>query len=110
VEELYNIVEVIHEENGQGETNTIVMGEWESMDDGWRKIIYIHCSNTWTGKEKSEMSNAHRISERNGLVFTNTWFRKPNITLYTWKTPSSGDRNRHHLDYTLVNFQCRNKI
>jgi hypothetical protein len=56
------------------------------------------------------MSNAHRISERNGLVFTNTWFRKPNIILYTWKTPSSGDRNRHHLDYTLVNFQCRNKI
>jgi hypothetical protein len=42
VEELYNIVEVIHEENGQGETNTIVMGEWESMDDGWRKIIYIY--------------------------------------------------------------------
>jgi len=53
VEELRNIIEEIHEEGGQGETNTIVMGEWESMDDGWRKFISIHCSNTWTGKEKS---------------------------------------------------------
>jgi hypothetical protein len=28
--------------------------------------------------------------ERNGLVITNTWFKKPKRRLYTWKSP--GDR------------------
>jgi hypothetical protein len=49
------------------------------------------------------------FSERNGLN-TNTWFRWPNIILYIWKTPASGDGNRHHLDYTLVQFQGSNRM
>jgi diphthamide synthase (EF-2-diphthine--ammonia ligase) len=28
VEELYDIIEKIREENGKGDTNTIVMGDW----------------------------------------------------------------------------------
>jgi hypothetical protein len=28
VEELYDIIEIIREENGKGDTNTILMGDW----------------------------------------------------------------------------------
>ena len=28
--------------------------------------------------------------ERNGLIVTNTWFRKPKRRLYTWKAPEIG--------------------
>jgi hypothetical protein len=38
--------------------------------------------------------------ERNGLIFTNTWFKKPKRRLYTWKAP--GDWSRHQLGYILV--------
>jgi hypothetical protein len=38
--------------------------------------------------------------ERNRLIITNTWFKKPKTRLHTWKAP--GDGSRHKLDYTLV--------
>jgi hypothetical protein len=31
VEELYDIIEEILEEDGKGETNTIIMGDWNSV-------------------------------------------------------------------------------
>jgi hypothetical protein len=31
VEELYNIIEEILEEDGKGEINTIIMGDWNSV-------------------------------------------------------------------------------
>jgi hypothetical protein len=31
VEELYNIIEDILEEDGKGDTNTIIMAEWHSV-------------------------------------------------------------------------------
>jgi hypothetical protein len=46
--------------------------------------------------------------ERNGLVITNTWFKKPKRRLYTWKSP--GDRSRYQLDYVLVKQQFRNSV
>ena len=46
--------------------------------------------------------------ERNGLIVTNTWFRKPKRRLYTWKAP--GDRSRHQLDYILVKHRFRNSV
>lgn len=49
------------------------------------------------------------FDERNGLI-ASAQFRQVNLIFYIWKTPASGDRNRHHLDYTLINFQCRNRI
>jgi endonuclease/exonuclease/phosphatase family metal-dependent hydrolase len=42
------------------------------------------------------------LNERNGLVLTNTWFKKPKRRLYTWKAPE------HQLDYVLVKHQLRN--
>ncbi|PNF41414.1 hypothetical protein B7P43_G14388 [Cryptotermes secundus] len=38
--------------------------------------------------------------ERNGLIVTNTWFKRPKRRLYTWKAP--GDWRRLKLDYILV--------
>jgi hypothetical protein len=45
--------------------------------------------------------------ERNGLIVTNTWFKKPKRRLYTWKAP--GDWSRH-LDYILVKHRFRNTV
>jgi len=46
--------------------------------------------------------------ERNGLIVTNAWFRKPKRRLYTWKAP--GERSRHQLDYVLVKYGFRNSV
>ena len=46
--------------------------------------------------------------ERNGLIVTNTWFKKPKRRLYTWKAP--GDWSQHQLDYILVKHQFRNSV
>jgi hypothetical protein len=49
-----------------------------------------------------------KFCERNGLIVTNTWFRKPKRRLYTWKAP--GDWSQRHLDYILVKHQFRNNV
>jgi len=46
--------------------------------------------------------------ERNGLIVTNTWFKKPKRRLYTWKAP--GDWSQHQLDYILVKYRFRNSV
>jgi hypothetical protein len=46
--------------------------------------------------------------ERNGLVITNTWFKKPKRRLYSWKAP--GDRSPPQLDYILVKYRFRNSV
>jgi endonuclease/exonuclease/phosphatase family metal-dependent hydrolase len=86
-EELYGIIEEIFEEDGKGNTNTIIMGDWNSVvgDEPYRNIVGPH-----------------------GLIITNTWFRKPKRRLYTWKAP--GDRSRHQLDCILVKHQFRNCV
>jgi hypothetical protein len=45
--------------------------------------------------------------ERNGLVITNTWFKKPE-RLYILKAPV--DRIRHELDYVLVKQRFMNSM
>jgi len=46
--------------------------------------------------------------ERNGLIFANTWFKKPKRRLYTWRAP--GNWSRHQLDYILVKHRFRNRV
>ena len=46
--------------------------------------------------------------ERNGLIATNTWFKKPKRRMYTWKAP--GDWSRHQLDYILVKYRFRSSM
>jgi len=44
VEELYDIIEEILEEDGKGDTNTIIMGDWNSVvgDESYRNIVGSH--------------------------------------------------------------------
>ena len=44
------------------------------------------------------------LNEMNGLVLTNTWFKKPKSILYTWKAP------KHQLDYVLVKHRLRTQF
>ena len=46
--------------------------------------------------------------ERNGLIVTNTWFKKPKRRLYTWNAPV--DWSEHQLDYILVKHRFRNSV
>ena len=52
----------------------------------------------WEGEITDQM--LIEFYERNGLVVTNTWSKKPEIRMCTWKAP--GYRKRHQFDYVLV--------
>ena len=106
VEELYDITEESLEEDGKGNTNTIIMGYWNSDvgDESYRNIVGPH------GLRRKNHRGQMLINfcERNGLIVTNTWFMKPKRRLYTWKAPK--DRSRHQLDYILVKRRFRNSV
>jgi exonuclease III len=108
VEELYGIIEEILEEDGKGVTNTIIMGDWNSFvgDKSFRDIAGPH----GLGRNNHRVQMLIKLSERNVLNVTNTWFKKPKRRLYEhrWKTP--GDRSRHHLDYIIVKHRFRNSV
>jgi len=57
VEEFYDIFEEILKEDGKGDTNTIIMGDWNSVvgDESYRNIV----GHTWSRKEESQGSNAY---------------------------------------------------
>jgi exonuclease III len=65
VDELYAIIEEIIEEDGKGDTNTIIMGEWNSVvaDESYRNIVGPH------GLERNNHRGQMFINycERNGL-------------------------------------------
>ena len=46
--------------------------------------------------------------ERNGLIVTKTWFKKPQGRLYPWKV--TGDWSRNKLDYILLKHRFRNSV
>jgi len=105
VEELYGINEEILED-GKGNTNTIIMGDWSSVvgDKSYRNIV----GPRGLGRKNHRGQMLINFCERNGLIVTNTWFRKPKRRLYKWKAP--GDRSRYQLDYILVNRRFRNSV
>jgi hypothetical protein len=82
------------------------MGDWKSVvgDEPYRNIVGPH----GLGKKKQRGQMLFNFCERNGLITTNTWFRKPKRRLYTWKEP--GDRSRHQLDYLLMKHGFRNSV
>jgi len=103
---LYGIIEEILEEDGKGNTNTIIMGDWNSVvgDESYRNIVGPH----GLGRKNHRGQMLINFCERNRLTVTNTWFRKPNRSLYTWKAP--GDRSRHQLGYILEKHRFRNSV
>ena len=102
---MYGVIEEILED-GKGNINTITMGDWNSVvgDEPYRNIVGPH----GLGRKNRRGQMLINFCERNGLIVTNTWFRKPKRRLYTWKTP--GDRGRHQLDYILVKHRFRNSV
>ena len=73
VEEFYDIIEKIPEEDGKGNTITIIMGGWNSVvgDKPYRKIVGPH----GIGRKKHRGQMLINFCERNGLIVTNTWVR-----------------------------------
>jgi len=79
---MYAITEEILERDGNDETNTAIMGQWNSLvgDKSYRKTVGTH------GLEKRQ----HRgqtcvdICERNRLDITSTWLKKPKRRFYTF--------------------------
>jgi exonuclease III len=106
VEKLYDIIEEILEEDGKGDTNTIIIGEWNNVagDEVYRNIAGPH----GLGRKNHRGQMLTNFCERNGLIVTNIQFKKPKRRLYTWKAP--GDRSQYQLDYILVKHRFRNGV
>jgi len=64
VEELYDTIEEILEEDGKGETNTIIMGDWNSVvgDGSYRIIVGPH----GLGRKSHRGQMLINFCERNG--------------------------------------------
>ena len=106
VENLYDTIEEFLEEDRKGDTNNIIMGNWSSVigDETYRNFVGSH----GLGRRSHRVQMLIDFCERNGLIFTNTWFKKPKRRLYTLKAP--GDWSRHQLDYILLKHRFRNSV
>jgi len=82
VEELYDVNEEILEEDGKGDTNTIIMGDWNSVvgDESHMNIVGPY----GLGRKNHRSKMLINFCKRNGLIVTNTRFRQPKRRLYTW--------------------------
>ena len=65
VDELYDIIEEILEEDGKGDTNNIIMGNWNSVvgDESQRNIVGTHD----LGRKNNRYQMLTSFCERNGL-------------------------------------------
>ncbi|KDR20391.1 Craniofacial development protein 2 [Zootermopsis nevadensis] len=84
-------VEIIYERTeGRGKVQTIIIGDWNS-------VVGKGAENNIVGPHGLGIRNRRGdmmvdFCRRNGLVITNTWFKKHHRRLYTWKSP--GNRSR----------------
>jgi hypothetical protein len=65
----------ILEEDGNGNANTIIMGDWNSVvgDESYRNVVGPH----GLGRKNHRGQMLIMFCERNGLIVINTWFKKP---------------------------------
>jgi hypothetical protein len=68
VEELYDIIEEILEEDGKGATNTIIMGDWNSVVGN--KAHHNTVGQYGLGRRNQRGQMLIDFCERNGLVIT----------------------------------------
>jgi hypothetical protein len=70
VEKLYDTIEEILEEDGKGDTNVIIMEDWNSVvgDETYRNIVGSH----GLGRRNHGGQMLIDFCERNGLIVTNT--------------------------------------
>ncbi|PNF35805.1 hypothetical protein B7P43_G11767 [Cryptotermes secundus] len=95
-----------NEEDGRVDTNRIILGDWNSLvrDESYQNIV----GTQGLGRRNHRGQMLIDFCERNGLIVTNTWFKKKKRRLYTWKAP--GDWRRDQLDYILVKHGFRNSV
>jgi hypothetical protein len=82
------------DEDEEGDTNTIIMGDWNSVVGG--KPNGNTCDPYGLGNRNKSGQMLTDFCERTGLVISNTWFKKPKRKLYTWKAPSD-QLNQPHI-------------
>jgi exonuclease III len=84
VEKFYDTIEEILEEDGKGDINSIILGDWNNVvgEESYKNIVGSH----GIGRRNHRGQMLIDFCERNGLIVTNTWFKKPKRRLYTWKT------------------------
>ena len=78
MQELYDIIEEILEEDGKSETNIITMGDWNSVngDKSYRNVLFhMNFEEEIIGQIPID------LCDRSRLVIANTWFKKPKRTL-----------------------------
>jgi exonuclease III len=75
VEELHDRLEAILEEDGKGDTNTIIMGDWNSVVND--KSNGNICGQYGLGNRNKRGQMLIDFCERMGLAITNRWFEKP---------------------------------
>ena len=82
------------------------MGDWNSVvgNEPYRNVVGSH----GLGRRNHRRQLLVVFCERNGLIVTKTWFKKPKRRLYMWKAP--GDWSRHQLDYILLKHRFRNSV
>jgi hypothetical protein len=83
---LYDTIEEILEEDGKGDTNSIILGDWNSVvgEESYNNIAGSH----GLGRRNHRGQMLIDFCERNGLIVTNTWFKKPKRRLHmegTWR-------------------------
>ena len=105
-EKFYDTIEEILEEDGKDDTNSIIMGDWNSVvgEESYMNIVGSH----GLGRRNHRGQMLIDFCDRNGLIVTNSWFKKPKRRPYTWKAP--GDWSRHQLEYILVKHRFRNSM
>jgi len=83
VEELCDMIEEMLEEDGMGDTKTVIIEGWNSVvgDESYRNIAGPH----GLRRKNRTVKLFIYFCERNGLIPTNTCFRKRRRRLYTWK-------------------------
>jgi exonuclease III len=106
VEELCDRLEDILEQDGKDDTNTIIMGDWNSTVAD--KSNGNNCGSYGLGNRNKRGQMLIGFCGRAGFVITNMWFKKPKRRLYTWKAP--GDQHRCQLYYILVKRRYRNGV
>ena len=75
VEKLYDTAEENLEEEGKGDINIIILGDWNSVvgDEPYRNIVGSH----GLGRRNHRGQMLIYFCEINGFIVTNTWFKKP---------------------------------
>jgi len=75
VEELYDVIEEILEEDGKGDTNSFTLEDWNSVvgDESYWNIVGPH----GLGRKNHKVQMLINVCIRNGMTVTNTCFRKP---------------------------------